>query len=67
MGSDSDHMMEQLLQDKADATTDEEDKFMIIACRLRLHQLNAVPRRGGSRVGKRNNKDMQRMSGCFDA
>jgi hypothetical protein len=58
-------MMEQLLQDEADATVDEDDKFMILACRLHLHQLNAAPWRGGSRVGKRKNKDMQRMSGAL--
>jgi hypothetical protein len=58
-------MMAQLLQEEADAVVNEGEELMILVCFLRLHQLKAVPQCGCSRVGKRVNKDRQRMTGVL--
>jgi hypothetical protein len=47
-------MLHQLMQEKEDATTDEEDKLLIMAALLSLHaRINALHRRGRSRPGKK--------------
>jgi hypothetical protein len=51
-------MMHQLMQDQANAATDEEEKLIIIATFLCLRaRINAQPRREGSRPGKKKDKE----------
>jgi hypothetical protein len=64
MDSDDKMMMHQFMQNEKDVAADEEEKLLILAALLRLRaRINAPPRWGGSRPGKKRNKDMQRMNG----
>jgi hypothetical protein len=54
-------MMQQLIQDEADASTDEEERLIIIYSLPHLQaKINAPLRRGGSRLGTKN-KAIQQM------
>jgi hypothetical protein len=56
-------MMHKLMQDEEDAVTDEDDKLLIMSAFLHLRAMINVPaRRGGSRLGKKRKKYMQRMN-----
>jgi hypothetical protein len=63
--SDDEMMMAQLLQNKFDAPTDDIENLIIISCAPCFQQLNDVSRHGGSNVGKRKNKDLERMAGAM--
>jgi ElaB/YqjD/DUF883 family membrane-anchored ribosome-binding protein len=54
-------MIQQLIQDEADASTDEEERLIIIYSLPHLQaKINAPLRRGGSRLGTKN-KAIQQM------
>jgi hypothetical protein len=58
MDNDNEMMMELLMQDEAGAAADHEQRIMVLTALLRYREkLLAVPRRGGSRVGKAKNKN----------
>jgi hypothetical protein len=64
--SDDEMMMELLTKEEANAAADLEHRLVILAALLWLReQVNAVPRRGGSRVGKARNKDRHRLAGAM--
>jgi hypothetical protein len=65
MDSNDEMMMHQLVQGEEDVAANEEEKLLIMAALLRLRaRINAPPRRGSFRPGKKMNKDWQRMQGA---
>jgi hypothetical protein len=66
MERDDQMMMELLMQDEADAAADQVHEMMVLTTLLRYcEKLNAVPRRGGLRVGKAKNKNQHRLGGAL--
>ena len=65
MDSDDELLMMQMVQDDADVGADEEELLMVIACLLRRRARLRTPRRGGSRKGKKPNKDRNRLAGAL--
>jgi hypothetical protein len=65
MYSDNEMMLYQLMQYEEDAAAYDEEKLLIMVALLCLclrAKINVPPRRGGSRLGKKRNKDRQRMN-----
>ena len=65
MDSADELLMMQMDQDDADAEADEEELLLVIACLLRRRARLRTPQRGGSRKGKKPNKDCNRYAGAL--
>ena len=67
MDSDDELLMMQLDQEYADAEADEEEEelLLVIGCILRRRARLRTPRCGGSRKGKKPNKDRNRYAGAL--
>ncbi|XP_073362335.1 uncharacterized protein [Aegilops tauschii subsp. strangulata] len=63
MDSDDEEAYAALMEEEAEADTDDEEHLMILAALAGLFAENAKPRRGGSAPGRRKSKQRHRMEG----